>query len=374
MFEGYYNYYTRLADSWWERRDFVRGWRRLHGGDRRWVPPYYPLLMRSLSPDRFAYMDRQQPASVWIEALHGRPNTDGQWGMQRFNSVMMEESVAVATLLADPRRRDDTATMAMLSVANDVESAERLLMTLQEQAYQRGCSRLIGPTALSPHLGYGALLDHFDKPPPLHTPYNAPYLPEILDAVLARVQSAHLYHYHLSGHVAPIEGPAHLRPMVAADDAKVLPNVLTALDGDPQFPRPDLAESAFLLAWWGIVPRVGWIAEVDGEVVGFVWLQPDLAPALRRAKGGRNWLWRTWWLWRRTRPVRNGRVVAIAVMPRWRRQGIGRQLWAAALNSAYFQGWRNVSIGPVVDDSVGAKFLLTHEATPLQHYALYGTE
>jgi GNAT superfamily N-acetyltransferase len=306
--------------------------------------------------------------------MPGRPNTDGNFNAQRFTGAFMEEAVATAALMADPRRRDGTAMLALLSVANDVESLERLLTTAQEQAFARGCVRLLGPVALSPYLGYGALLDHFDQTPPLYTPYNAPYLPEVLDAVLERVQTARLYHMPIATSTEPLPGPATLRPLTMGDDTKVLPTLLAALDEAAEFPRPDAVEAAFLLSWWSIAPRLGWIAEVDGEPVGFVLLQPDLASALRRAKGGRNPLWQLWWQWRRTQPSRRGRIVAAGVLPSWRRKGIGRQLWAAALATAYLQGWQSVNIGPVADDSAAEAFLLAHGAQPLQHYALYGTE
>ena len=374
MHEGYYNYYTRLAESWWERRDFVRGWLRLHGSDRRWVAPYFPKLMAALTPGRTPYIARQNPALIWIEALQGKANTDGQWSSTRYNSVFMEEAVATAALLADPRRRDNTASLAMLNVANDVESLERLLSVALEQGFGRGRSRLVGPVELSPHLGYGALLDHFDKTPPLYTPYNSPYLPEILDAVFERVATARLYYAPVRPQAERIGGPASLRPIVPEDDTSILSSLLAALDGSVDFPRPDAVEAAFLLNWWQAVPRMGWIAEMQGEPVGFVLLQPDLAVALRRAKGGRPLHWRLWWQWRRTRPARDGRIVAGGVLPNWRRQGIGTQLWASALNSAHLHGWRTLSIGPVADDSAGASFLLTHKTEPLQHYALYGTE
>jgi GNAT superfamily N-acetyltransferase len=319
---------------------------------------------------------------LWIEALQGRPNTEGTWNAQRFNSVFMEEAVAVTALMADPRRHDDIATLSLLSVANDVESLERLLSAAQEQAFARGRSRLVGPVHLSPHLGYGALLDHFNQTPPLYTPYNSPYMPEVLDAVFERVQMAHLYHASISAPPDPADGPATLRPLTAEDDAKVLPYLLTALDdradeklnGGEAFPRPDAAEATFLLSWWGIAPRIGWVAEMEGQPAGFVLLQSDLAAALRRAKGGRTPWWQLWWQWRRTQPTVNGRMVTGGVLPRWRRQGIGHQLWIAALQTAHAQRWRNLSIGPVADDSTAAAFLLAHNAQPLQSYALYATE
>ncbi len=264
--------------------------------------------------------------------------------------------------------------LALLSVANDVESLERLLTVAQEQAFVRGRSRLLGPVALSPHLGYGILLDHFDQTPPLHTPYNSPYLPEVFDSVLEPVQTARLYHAPVTAQVEPTDGPATLRPLTVVDNDKVLPNLLAALDDNHEFAHPDVVEAAFLLAWWGIAPRLGWVAEVEGQAVGFVLLQPDLSAALRWAKGGRNLLWRLWWQWRRTQPTANGRILAAGVLRGWRRQGIGNQLWAAALQSAHAQGWQSVSIGPVADESAAAAFLFAHNAQPRQHYALYGTE
>jgi GNAT superfamily N-acetyltransferase len=162
--------------------------------------------------------------------------------------------------------------------------------------------------------------------------------------------------------------------LIAEDDEKVLPYLLTALDDNEEFPRPDAAEAAFLLTWWAIAPRIGWIAEIEGQAVGFALLQPDLGPALRRAKGGRMLHWRLWWHWRRTQPTRNGRIVAAAVLPRYRRQGIGHQLWTAALQSAHRQGWRNLTIGPIADNSAAAAFLLAHDAQPRQRYALYATD
>ncbi len=377
MQDGYFNYATRIAEGSWLRRDFVRGWRKLHAYDRRWIPPYYPALMAALTPRRIPFVDRQNPVLFWVEALPGKPNTDGNWNTHSFNSPFMEEAVATAALLTDPRRGDSIATLSLFSVANDVESLERLVSVAQEQAFSRGRSQVVGPVALSPHLGYGALLDHFDQTPPLYTPYNPPYLPEILDAVLQPVQQSRLYHLSVSASV-PSSAPARLRPLTMADEATVLPALMAALDGPYGSPTPDSVEAAFLLAWWRLAPSLGWIAEVETErekvPVGFVLLQPDLAPALRRAGGGRNPLWRLWWQWRRTRPTHAGRIVTGGVLSHWRRRGIGSQLWSAALASAHQQGWAILTIGPIADNSPAAAFLQVHNAQPKQHYALYSTE
>ena len=174
MQEGYFNYVTRLMEGWWDRRDFIQGWRQLNRRDRRWTPPYHPTLVAALTPGRHPHMDRLSPALVRVEAMPGRPNRGGEdWRAQGLNGALMEQTVASAVVLSDPRRRDRTAYLGLLSVANDMESLERLLTAALEQSWARGFTRLVGPTALSPHLGCGALQDYFNLSPPLYTPYQA---------------------------------------------------------------------------------------------------------------------------------------------------------------------------------------------------------
>ncbi len=230
MHDGFFNYYTRSADGWWERRDFLRGYRRLHSADRRWTPPYHPHLVAALTPGSVAHVDRQHPALIWVEALPGKPSTNGEWTQRGLSSAFMEEPVATAAVLADPRRRDGAAHLALLTTANDNESLERLLAVAQEQSYGRGRSRLVGPVQLSPHLGQGALMDNFNLSPPIYTPYNAPYLPEVLASSLEPVQMSRLY-YAAGRNANPIAaGPSRIRLLQPAEIVDVLPKLITALD------------------------------------------------------------------------------------------------------------------------------------------------
>ena len=375
MQEGYFNYITRIMEGWWERREFVHGWRQLNRRDRRWTPPYYPALVAALTPGRSPHMDRLAPALVRVEAMPGRPNSSGEWRAPGLSGSFMEQTVAAAVLLADPRRRDRTAYLGLLSVANDVESLERLLTTALEQSWARGCSRLVGPTALSPHLGYGALLDHFNLFPPLYSPYQPPYAPEVLAAVLEPVQTRRLYVAEPAAASAATD-PARVRTLaLAADDTAthaLLTTLLAAQDGD-DFPPPDADEAAFLLEWWGALPMTVLVAEVGQTPVGCLLLQPDLSAALRWANGGRHWWHRLWPAWRCARRASAGRVVAWCVKPAYRRRGIGRQLWQTALTMAHQRGWREVGVGPVAEGGVAAATLTRLGAQPRQRYTLYAT-
>jgi GNAT superfamily N-acetyltransferase len=377
VYSGYFNHYTRRAATWWERRDFVQRWWRLNQVDGRWTPPDYLLLYRAVAGQPSAHLLRQQPALIGVDALPGRPRQPGE-PLHSMSIGFMEEPVAAAVVMADPRRRDHTAYLGLLACANDEDSLDRLLVAAQEYAWTLGCERLLGPVGLSPYLQAGALRDHFHRAPPLHTPYNPPYLPDVLQTSMDAIHTTQLYQVAFSAPITPLAPAAGLAQVVPLDPARLagdlLPLFAATLAEGADFPPPDALEADFLLAWWGRYPLAGWLALVDATPVGYVLLQPDLARLLQWAKGGRP-LWRRGWLaWRRTQPVRAGRVLAGGVLPGWRGRGIGGQLWQQTLIHAAAQGWQTLTIGPLDPQSQAAAFLAAHRAVAQQQYSLYATE
>lgn len=367
----YFNYRIETAATEWERRNFLQAWWRIYGGDRRWTPPPYRRLRRELNPARNAHLARLDPLFVHVEAFYRRAESDAHSPLAAgpINSLS-ERPLATTALLRDPRRRDGTAYLGLYHAANEEESTDHLLSYLVDQLLDAGCSRLVGPTGLSPYLGAGALQDRWDLYPPLHTPYNPPYLPELLEQSLRPFRRGRLYHAEATAPTA-VAGPATLLPLAPgrlADD--LLPLLAAASENRTGFAPPDAAEAAFLLRWWG-VGLFGWLAAVDDEPVGFLLLQPDWGPQLRRAGGGRTLLWSLWLRLRRKAAVTAGRVLAGGVLPQWRRQGIGRQLWQQALHTAHEWGWAQLTVGPVWEGETAVAFLQSQDAAPVQRYALY---
>jgi GNAT superfamily N-acetyltransferase len=206
-------------------------------------------------------------------------------------------------------------------------------------------------------------------------------VPDVLQTSLEAIHTTQLYQIALtasapSTSALPVSGPAQLVPLDPARLAgDLLPLLAASLSSDALFPAPDADEAAFLLAWWGRYPLVGWLALRDGAPVGFVLVQPDLARLMRWAKGGRP-LWRRNWLaWRRrVSRGRAGCILAAGVLPAWRGQGIGDQLWRQTLAYAAAQGWQSLTFGPLEPESEAARFLSARGATAQQRYALYATE
>jgi GNAT superfamily N-acetyltransferase len=283
------------------------------------------------------------------------------------------QPVATAVALHDPRRRDRTLYLALVRCVNDTPSLERLLSYLAEEVQASGCHRVIGPIGLSPHLDSGLLEDCWNETPPLHTSYNPPYLPELFKSVLRPLGASRLYQLEIPAELPPApRAQAQLYPLEPARLAQdLLPVLAAACSAWLDFPSPDAEEAAFLLRWLGRWPLYGWLAQLDERPVGFVLLQPDAAPLLRRAHGARDLLWRLWLARCSCSRLRQGRVLYGGVLPEWQGQGVGRQLLHQALVTGHQLSWQRLRIGPLPDTAPAGAFLERHGARPRQTYRIY---
>jgi GNAT superfamily N-acetyltransferase len=312
---------------------------------------------------------------MYTEALPRRRQRNTPANAPFLSDALMEEPTAAAVFLTDRRSGQATGYLSLLHCVNDLESLERFWGEVVEYAWSAGCQRVLGPTALSPYLAGGVLHNYFHVQPPLHTPYNPPYVPELIDSILEPVAASQLYSARVPATVPVLVGPAEIVPFDAARlAADLLPLFAAASPLETQLPPPDTAEVTFLLNWLRVGPVFGWLAQIKDQPVGFILLQPDLAAALKRANGGRTLPWRLWLQWRSRRRVYQGRLLYSAVLPAWRNQGVGRQLWAYALQFAQEQGWQSLAIGPVPPDSPASSFLTKQGAAAQQRYVLYGSE
>ncbi|MCA9973410.1 MAG: hypothetical protein KC425_24490, partial [Anaerolineales bacterium] len=308
----YFNYRPIAAASRWERRAFAHHWWRLYASDRRWTPPEYRALLTGLDPGKNAHLARMAPQFVHVEALYRRVRRDqGDLLQAEIQPALLEEPLATAVFQKDPRRHDHTATLSLCHCANDADGLDHLLAYAAEQLATDGFYRLVGPTGLYPHVEAGILLDYWDQAPPQGTPYNPPYLPELLQSRFRPLATSQLYALPVPPEPQPAPAAAvQLRPLPLAELAQALLPVWQTAVATPHFPPPDAIEVHALLRWLRPSSLSGWLAEQDGMPVGFVLLQPDFGPRLRQARGGRGW-WRYAWLAAtRSRPAAQGRLLA----------------------------------------------------------------
>lgn len=381
----YFNFRSELAQGRWDRAGFLRKWWRMYADDSRWAPPAWSQLRQALVSKRIPHLERSQPRFIMVEALprRGRSHAGGGALTTINQGLVMEEPVAAAVVLIDPRRSDSAAYLSLLHVANNGESLERLLKAVREQVGHRDVRRLILPVGLSPYLGTGVLQSHFHRVPPLHAPYAPPYAPELFASVcrplgrglLLAAEPGTGRDGERSG-----PGPAQVQPMdpnrLASD---LLPLFAQTAPGWAVFPRPDELEARFLLWWILRRPALAWVAELDGEPVGYLLAQPDGSEPLCRSKGGRSLLARVQLQILEMRQPRSLRILSMGVDPAYRRRGIGRQLWqqmlAAGRRGDLETGWRSVTAGPLPStERAGLGFLTALGLSSRETYLLHRYE
>lgn len=361
MDNHYFNYSTYIAEYGWEYRRFLQKWRQLCATDKRWPPLHYRQQALLRSPNNHEHLARYDLRYIHLEALPQRKSS-------ALGGILLEQVVAAAILAIDPRTTDGTGQLMLLHCANDEESLDRLLAVAQEELAHRGGYRLVGPTAPSPHLIGGVLDNYFHITPPLHTPYNPPYTPELMASSLTPWQNLTLSQIQLprlDGGEKWATSPSNLDTVVSVPGKKTSVNLeLLPLTGklalsEPflplwqeaspvrtLFPLPDLVEARFMWAWLTAWPWAGWVVIVDKQPVGFALLQPDLAAANQVANGGRNPFWAWWLRWRVRRPSMSGRLLYGSVLPEWHGEGITELLWQQVIHYAQQQGWHSLTVGP----------------------------
>jgi GNAT superfamily N-acetyltransferase len=364
----YFNFQLHTAVSAWERRIFLNYGQQIYAGDRRWTPPDARSIRAALNPNKNTHLARLNPTHFYFDGLR-RPKERPLTATPSL--ATFETPLVTSLLLQDPRRHDRTAYLAHLHCANSKESFLVFQDNIVEALANQGFRRFIGPTGISPHLSSGALISQWQLSPPHLTPYNPPYLPEVLARRMQPIAESSLFHFDVTAKPKTVSAsPAELRPLDPTQLSSDLLPLLTAICQNPVgFPLPDEVEVEFWRRWLG--PQLhGWVAWMDGQPVGLVLLLPDLAERLRRFRGGRG----LWWLGLtavQNRPVHSGRIPLGGVLPSWQNQGIGQQLWQQAVCTAQDAGWQKVTIGPVWAGGTAVSFLQNRNAIPQQTYLLY---
>lgn len=377
----YFNFQTEHAANRSQRRAFLNRWWSLGCDDSGWTPPHYPLLRQHVVNASHRHLERLEGLFLSQEAvrrqrgsnsldLHAWVDSGGMGG------ASLGIATAAAGIVLDKRLEPGTAYLFSPHIINDPACAESLLDALAAACAELGISRMVGPSSFSPYLQSAVQLDYWHQPTPNLAGSNPPYLPEMLAQHMQPVEPiSHLWQLPIPGHDALPTQTSGLKfetlelSRLAGD---LLPLMVAACESSPGFPPPDALEAGFILAH---LPQGSFsrLAVLAGEPVGFVVLSPEISPAMRRWRGGRNPAARLLLDLALRRPFQHGRIYFAGVSPRFRRQGIGSQLLRQAARLAQAQAWRSLVSCPLADGSPGAALLAgagAHLRTAYQFFEL----
>ena len=357
-----------------DERAFVAFPYALYAADELWVAP-----LRGEERDRWD--ERRNPA------LRGR------WA-RRYLARRDGRVVGRVAAIEDPafagRWLPGSGFFGFFECADDPEAARGLLDTVAAALRGRGLAHAVGPVNLSTHDEVGALVEGFDSPPMLLSPYNPRYLPALIEGAGYTARADYQSYRWL-----PAMGLAPAAARILRAARRGAGRGVSVRPVDPRRWEEEcrgLHElyNASFEAVWGFVP-MSWdefrvraeqfrpflapelvhVAEMDGRPVGFGLALPDANEALRPLRGR---LWPFGWLrlLRALPRVRGARFVLLGVRPGYTGRGIAVRLAAEVAEGCRRHGVRygEASLVRAGNEEV-ERVVAALGCTPLKTYRLY---
>jgi hypothetical protein len=223
---------------------------------------------------------------------------------------------------------------------DDQEAANRLFERAEEWLRLRGLGSVRGPVSPSMHYDCGVLVDGFDLPPMVMTPWNPSYYDPLIErAGYARAKDLLGYHLPAADEFAFPERVLRVAERVRERSRLVFREwdfrtmeqevrnafdlYCDAWDGNWGFVPPSWDE------FWHIAkdlksvlhPDFAFVAELDGRTVGFIMIARDMNRVLRRIPSGRLWPWNIARLLMGIPKVLSGRIVLLGLRREYQNRG-----------------------------------------------------
>ncbi len=348
---------VRAALTRQQRRQFLELPWRIYAGDPLWVPP---LLI-----ERRGFIDpRRHPFY-----LHGTavPLVAYRAG-QPVGRVLASDDP-----LFNAHHDDNAGCFGMFESLDEPSIAQALLDAAAEWLAARGRSRMLGPIDYSMNYSCGLLVEGFASPPRVMMNHNPPYYRRLLEGC-GLTKAKDLYAWWFERENPVIE---RWRPRVERAVARI-GVVVRPLRRDDMAAEILRCRAIYNEAWkdnWGdvpmtlaefehlakflshlAVPDLLLIAEVNGRAVAFSLTLPDFNEAARRLNGRLFSYGLPIGLvrfWRSLKQVKTARLLALGVIPEYRRQGIAELLILRTFDyGAQVMGYTGAELSWTLEDNV----------------------
>jgi GNAT superfamily N-acetyltransferase len=271
----------------------------------------------------------------------------------------------------------------------DAEASSALLAAAAEWLRARGSSVMRGPTNFTTNDVLGLLVEGFEDDPAILMPYNPPYYAEQFDAFgLSKVKDLYALEVRAEDYKGQLDQLAH--KVLGRGRVTVRPVNLARWHEELAFVRRCYNE-----AWagnWGFVPwtdrelealakelkplidpRLAFVGEVDGQAAAISIAVPDANEALKLARGRLFPLGLVKILWRvKVVGCRRARVLALGVLPKYRRLGLDGLLIQRTIQNGIRLGYQRAEVGWILEDNEAMLQPLTHiDARRTKVYRVY---
>ena len=300
-------------------------WEVQAGRGTPWIPPLRAVVKDLLDEKRNPFYRKAQRA-LFVASRNGRP---------------VGRVAAVENRWHNEHHEDRKGFFGFFECEDDAEAAGALLAAAESWLRDRGLHSALGPVSPSMNHESGLLVDGFQHPPVIMTPWNPPYYAALLEGVgYAKAKDLLGYWIPAGDRLAVPDRVARLAERTRRksgitfreldvktleDEARrVLQLYTEAWSGNWGFTPPEWDE------FWHtakdlkavLAEDFSFVAEVDGEVVGFMMIAHDVNEVLRGMPSGRLWPWNIVRLLTGAKKVLRGRVVLLGLKRAYRNRGL----------------------------------------------------
>lgn len=306
--------------------------------------------------------------------------------------VLVEGDAPVGRIAAfAPSHRPGIGYFGFFESPDNPDAARALLRTAEEWLVAQGRRACFGPIAVTPRDRIGLLIEGFERPAMIFTPYNPPYYRGLLEAA---GWAPHLFlrAYGWDPGFSDLRGVGALAERAATgssirirslrldrlkDETRLIARLINETLADAWHFDPigerEAGEMARLLHPI-LDPSVALVAEDDSGPCGVALAVPDTNWLWRRA-GGR--LWPVGWahLLRWRRHVPQLRLMALGLAHRVQRGGLAARLIDQLLRAGVSGGYTRGEMSQVYEDNARMSRILIRMGFPVvRRYAIFARQ
>lgn len=269
--------------------------------------------------------------------------------------------------------RERVGFFGFFEAIDDREVAGALLGTARAALKEGGMSAMRGPMNFSTNEECGFLVEGFDQPPMLMTPYNPPYYAALMEAYgMHKVKDLFAFIYRVKEALPE----KVLRVAVIAEKRGI---TVRPVDKKQFEKEMQVFKEVYNSAWeknWGFipltdreitylgerlkqiaVPELTLIAEDDGVPVGFMGLLPDFNHVLRHMKGRLNPLTVLKTLYY-SRQISDLRLLLLGIKKEYRNRGVDALLFREGFKGVRGGGYSRVEFSWILEDNIAVQRLV----------------
>ena len=324
---------------------------RLYGAGSGWIPPLRMTTRDQLDMKGNPFY-RDAERALFIAEREGSP---------------VGRIAAIENRWHNRHHADRVGFFGFFECADDPEAASALFEQAESWLRGRGLDASRGPVSPSMNHECGLLVEGFEHPPVMMTPWSPPYLGGLVEkAGYGKAQD--LFGYYLSA----AEVPERIERLAERTKRKT---GITFRSLDPSILKQEARRilELYCEAWadnWGFVPpswdefwhsakelklvlapRYSFVAEVGDQVVGFWMVTKDVNDVLRGIPDGRLWPWNVARLLSGLRHVEGHRLVLLGLTDEYRGRGLMSLFAYEAARRAQAAGARGAEASWVLESN-----------------------